>query len=1228
MADPVDRTLTITDDDERGLDISKASVTVTEASGAGNTATYTVALASRLTQQVAVALSSGDASAATVEPPSLTWVPGDWRTAKTVTVRGVDDEVDNTPDRTTAIRHSASGGDYASVTGSVSVIVTDDDEAVSLSASPNPVPEGSSVTVTATLTAALSSAVTIPVTLAAGTAESGDFGTLAEIRIRAGRTRGTGTITTTQDADTDDETFTVALGASLPSSVVAGSPSSVTVTISDDDGGGGTTPAVSLSASPNPVPEGSPVTVTARLSEALEGAVTIPLTVTAGTSEAGDHGTLSSITIGAGRTSGTGSISTANDADADDETFTVALGSLPSTVRAGNPSSVTVTILDDDFPEVEIAFDASSLTVSEGQTVAVDLILARDPGRAVRVRLVVTPGPGVLPTDYVVPDAVHFEAGETWKRIEFRAVDDRIDEDDEVVTLSLGSLSEGFVFGDRREVRIIIVDDDERGVIVIPTEMELVEGRSDEYRIGLTSQPTGPVTVSVAATPAGADVTVTAAALSFTPEDWWIQQPVLVGAAHDDDAVTDPTTTIRHRLTGGDYENFPAPTVTVVVEEDDRPTIAVADARASEGAGEIVFKVTLNVATDREVRVWCTTLAGTATEGLDYTRMEGTLVIPPLRTEAEIVVPLLDDTGDEPAETFTLKLSQPVNASQAPGSLTATGTILDDDMPEVAISAVASPVAEGADARFRFSRAGDQRVSLRVPIRVAETGSFMTGPAPSAVTFAAGEGEVVLALPTLDDALDERDGEIRATLAESPDYRVAGPRTAEVAITDNDAPPALVVTGASVPESAGAIEFPVFLRGASAYGVTVQWSTADLTATAGEDYEATTGTLILAPGETSGRVRIAVIDDVLPEEDETFTLILSSPENAVLEAGSATGTITDDDEAVAVAWLSRFGRTVASQVVDGVTDRLQGGLDRGGLASAVRQPPSGGPHGDRTSLRDVLARSSFLYSTVNDGRAGGGGGAWTMWGRGVRTEFSGADGDVAVEGSVLTGLAGVDYERGRVLAGVSVFRSLGDGTAGAASGPPTEGRVESALSGAYPYLRIRTAERMAAWALAGHGRGVMSFPGEGGEGNAIRMNMGAVGARGELLHPRGGGFGVALKSDAFIVRMSSEKGGGSLLLADSERARFFLEASGRARVGESGVFGSTVEVGVRHDGGDAETGTGLEMGGGLEYANAQAGLRVEASLRALVSHQDSHFREWGLAARSSTSPAVLHKACR
>ena len=222
--------------------------------------------------------------------------------------------------------------------------------AVRLAASPATVAEGSPVTVTATLSEALAAEVTIPVTLTAGTAEPGDFGALASIRIPAGSASGAGTVATAHDGDAEDETFTVSLGT-LPPSVSAGTPSSVTVTIADGGATGDGDPAaptVSISASPNPVAEGSAVTVRVTLTAALAEDVTIPVGLFAVTAEPGDFGALASIRIPAGSTVGAAEVATAHDEDAEDETFTVemALESLPREVRAHARHWVVVTIAD------------------------------------------------------------------------------------------------------------------------------------------------------------------------------------------------------------------------------------------------------------------------------------------------------------------------------------------------------------------------------------------------------------------------------------------------------------------------------------------------------------------------------------------------------------------------------------------------------------------------------------------------------------------------------------------------------------------------------------------------------------------------------------------------------------------------------------------------------------------------------------------------------------------
>ena len=54
-----------------------------------------------------------------------------------------------------------------------------------------------------------------------------------------------------------------------------------------------------------------------------------------------------------------------------------------------------------------------------------------------------------------------------------------------------------------------------------------------------------------------------------------------------------------------------------------------------------------------------------------------------------------------------------------------------------------------------------------------------------------------------------------------------------------------------------------------------------------------------------------------------------------------------------------------------------------------------------------------------------------------------------------------------------------------------------------------------------------------------------------------------------------------------------------------------LDVGLRHDGGDAETGTGIEVGGRIRFADAGSGLTVEASVRALIAHEDGSYEEWG-----------------
>ena len=125
------------------------------------------------------------------------------------------------------------------------------------------------------------------------------------------------------------------------------------------------------------------------------------------------------------------------------------------------------------------------------------------------------------------------------------------------------------------------------------------------------------------------------------------------------------------------------------------------------------------------------------------------------------------------------------------------------------------------------------------------------------------------------------------------------------------------------------------------------------------------------------------------------------------------------------------------------------------------------------------------------------------------------------------------------------------------------------------------------------------------------MTMGAVGVRGALLEAgEGGGFDLAVRSDAFWVRMTSDAVAGlEASRAGAGRVRLLLDGSRRFAVGEAAALVPRLEVGVRHDAGDAETGTGLEVGAGLRYE--AAGVAVEGAVRGLVAHEQSGYEAWG-----------------
>ena len=266
-------------------------------------------------------------------------------------------------------------------------------------------------------------------------------------------------------------------------------------------------------------------------------------------------------------------------------------------------------------------------------------------------------------------------------------------------------------------------------------------------------------------------------------------------------------------------------------------------------------------------------------------------------------------------------------------------TVINRD-PTILIKAETGSVTEGQPARFVLERQwardlleADAPLSETVVyLRAFQDGSYITGDLPTTVTFGRNETSKVIEFETVNDGAFGKDGSVTIELL--PDtstgrvnlqgkytiwrswlgHTPAGGRSdrATVTITNNDEKPGITIAPSAVtegdPGQVGMV-FTLTLAKAVSESVTVSYATANGTATAGMDYTAVTnGRVTIPAGATNAAFRVAVLDDMTNEADETFTVTISLPETdregghpAAITGGStatALGVIRDNDPAV------------------------------------------------------------------------------------------------------------------------------------------------------------------------------------------------------------------------------------------------------------------------------------------------------------------------------------------
>ena len=436
-------------------------------------------------------------------------------------------------------------------------------------------------------------------------------------------------------------------------------------------------------------------------------------------------------------------------------------------------------------------------------------------------------------------------------------------------------------------------------------------------------------------------------------------------------------------------------------------------------------------------------------------------------------------------------------------------------------------------------------------------------------------------------------------------------------------------------EEGKGLAFVVRLDRPSGEIVTVRYETADGTASDSTDYEAASGILTFVPGGALQRtIEVQTLEDALDEPSETFSVRLRGPVGAALEDNIGTGTIVDNDDPV-VRFANRtalpeIGRALAFTAARCRLEKAFSDLARGGWAKPSASsllPPAlihgmYGSAGDRPlDLKQLFGKASFLVPLSREERKDT---RFAMWACSDYRLFDDGskNGALAWDGEAFSMQFGVETRlRPNMLAGVSVSRSLGEFEYGGADGAAS---YDVRLNGIHPYLALLVSPELEMWGTVGLGRGTIQVSDRLAPSSLstdATLASSALGVNSRLLAR--GPTTLTAKGELALARLGvSDVEAFGNATANLRRIRLAVEGDHERVVPDVGVLAPWAELGLRHDGGDGESGTSLEVGGGLHYRNIEQAWNSEIYGRWVGAQGDTRPDEIGFGARLHYDPAA------
>ena len=848
------------------------------------------------------------------------------------------------------------------------------------------------------------------------------------------------------------------------------------------------------------------------------------------------------------------------------------------------------------LPVVTIAADAPSVT--EGGTAAFTLTATPPPPAdlTVTVGVAATGDYGIAAESRTVtiPTTGSFT-------LTLATAGDSTDEPDGSVTVTVAD-GAGYTVGASASGSVAIRDDDEPlPEVTIAAGDAVTEGGDAVFTLTASPLPASPLAVSVTVAAAG-DYGIAGASRTVTiPTGGSFTLTLATTGDTADEPDGSVTVTVND---GAGYTVGSSASGTVSVRDDDLPppavSITAAAASVTEG-GAASFTVSADRAPDADLTV---TLSVTEAAGSDHVAGDDegsrSVTIPKDGTRASFSVPTVNDAVDEPDGSVTVTLKDGAGYTVSSSRGAATVSVSDNDAAAGPVLSVAdATVTEGDWAELmpfavRLSAAAAKRVRVRASTRVSSPVSARPKedywPQSELVTFRPGETEKTVWVYIYNDSHDE------------------DPETFELVLSDADG--ATIGDGVAV----GTIvnDDPMPTAWLARFGRTVAEQALD--GIAGR---------MAAP-------RTAGMQGTLAGQALSF--------DAAANDNASGAAVPGGTGALALADVARSFDNRADRFGNGGFGNVPGSLSGAG----------GAGFGNGTQSRTMTARDALLGSSFSlTGATDGSGGSMAFWGRAAQGSFDGREGTFSLDGAVTTGMLGADYARGKWLVGLALAQSEGEGDyrdTGVSPRPDGQtcpeggdgplcgdsvragdGSVEASLTAAIPYAALQASERLKLWGAAGHGTGEVTLKTAmgGSYKSDTAWSMAAAGLRGDLLEApaEGSGPALAVTSDALWTRTSSEKTRDlAASESDATRLRLGLEGSYRMALEGGGHVTPKLEIGARHDGGDAETGFGVELGGGVAWVDPGLGLSLDVSGRTLIAHGNDDLKDRGYAASLAFDP--------